>query len=194
MKHIYSRIATLAVVVSVAAFPLATFAVSPAPTVMEKQESDEVPNAARKIISQYVLPYPGILPDHPLYFLKQLRDQILDRLIIDPVRKAEFYILQGDKRLNMGIFLTEKGKAALAVQTIGQGEGFMKKAVNGLVAAKAGGREIPASIVDRLTQSLGKHQEVLEEMLATATEGEIASLTQSLAEVKKLQEGLVDLQ
>ncbi len=60
---------------------------------------------------EYNLPYPGILPDHPLYFLKQLRDKILDFLITDPVKKAEFYILQADKRLSMGIALTDEKKS-----------------------------------------------------------------------------------
>ena len=46
---------------------------------------------------EYVLPYPGILPTHPLYFLKIVRDRIIELLISDRVNKAEFYILQADK-------------------------------------------------------------------------------------------------
>ena len=41
---------------------------------------------------KYELPYPGILPDNPLYFLKQIRDWIMERLITDPLKKIEFYM------------------------------------------------------------------------------------------------------
>jgi hypothetical protein len=62
----------------------------------------------------YTLPYPGILPDHPLYFVKQLRDTVLSLLISNPVRKVKFYILMADKHLSMGVVLKEKGKPELA--------------------------------------------------------------------------------
>ena len=79
-----------------------TIAATPAPvvkagTVIEKKQ-------------EYLFPLPGILPDHPLYFPKQVRDGIMDRLIVDPLRKAEFLVLQADKRLNMGKVLVEQGK------------------------------------------------------------------------------------
>ncbi|MDO8451628.1 MAG: DUF5667 domain-containing protein [bacterium] len=112
---------------------------------------------------QYLLPYPGILPDHPLYFLKRFRDWILESLIVDPVRKAEFYILQADKHLNMGTFLLEKGNIVLALEMISSGETFMEKAVLSLKEVKAGGREIPGHVGERLMRSMVKHGEVLEE-------------------------------
>ena len=69
---------------------------------------------------EYTLPYPGILPDSPLYFLKTARDKIVSFLISDPLKKAEFNLLAADKRLNSGIFLFNKGKEKykLALSTI----------------------------------------------------------------------------
>lgn len=125
----------------------------------------------------YTLPYPGILPDHPLYILKQIRDGILDRLIVDPLRKAEFHVLQADKRLNMGIALVEKGKGTLAETTVSKGEKYMERAVSGLSTFKSTGRPVPASLIDRLTRSMEKHVEVLTDL----------GFTESLAFVKKLQ-------
>ena len=52
----------------------------------------------------YPLAYPGILPDNPLYPLKMLRDRIVFFLINDPFKKAEFNLLQADKRLGAGLF------------------------------------------------------------------------------------------
>jgi len=45
---------------------------SPMPLDMAKESTD---GAAMKLKSEYALPYPGILPDHPLYFLKDFRDK-----------------------------------------------------------------------------------------------------------------------
>lgn len=136
---------------------------------------------------EYLLPFPGILPDHPLYFLKKIRDGILDRLIVDPLRKAEFHVLQADKRLNMGRLLVEQGKGALAETTISKGEKYMERAVSGLSAFKSTGRPVPASLTDRLTRSTEKHVEVLGELVAKTSGAEQAGLTGSLEFIRALQ-------
>lgn len=135
------------------------------------------PSPVQEKKQEYLLPFPGILPDHPLYFFKQVRDGILDRLIVDPLRKAEFHILQADKRLNMGLVLLEQKKETLAETTISKGEKYMERAARGLSAFKSTGRPVPASIIDKLTRSMEKHVEVLEKTNFTGT----------LALVKKLQ-------
>src|SRR5438105_4293482 len=65
----------------------------------------------------YKLPYPGILPDNPLYFIKTARDRLVGFLISDPVRKAEFDVLQADKRIGMGELLVSKKKWDLSYTT-----------------------------------------------------------------------------
>ena len=155
-------------------FPSISFAVATTNPVLEKK-------------LEYLLPFPGILPDHPLYFLKQIRDGILDRLIVDPLRKAEFHVLQADKRLNMGRMLVENGKGTLAEQVISKGENYLERAVSELSEFKSTGRAVPASLIDRLMRSTEKHVEVLNE-LVLKTEGEIkAGLTGSVEFVKKVQ-------
>lgn len=57
---------------------------------------------------QYDLPYPGLLPDNPLYFLKAARDNIEEFLITDPAKKADFDMQQADKRMNMSIYLSNE--------------------------------------------------------------------------------------
>lgn len=143
--------------------------------------------AVMEVKDDYLLPYPGILPDHPLYFLKALRDRILEGLIVDPLRKAEFYILQADKRLNMGLFFNNQGKNTQMEEVISKGEKYMEKAVSGLVALKTTGVQIPASVVDRLEKSLVKHTQILEGLIAQVNEAENAGLTQSLALIQRLQ-------
>lgn len=137
---------------------------------------------------EYVLPYPGILPDHPLFALKELRDKVLDFLIVDPLRKAEFYILQADKRLGMGVMLINKGNAQLGVQNISQGEAYFTKVATTLVGVKASGKEIPAYLLDRMTKSMDKHEEVLTEILTRAT-----GIQSSLDVLKKTMEDVAKL-
>lgn len=137
---------------------------------------------------QYELPYPGMLPNNPLYFLKQVRDWILDRLIMDPVKKTEFYILQGDKRLAMGIELNAGGNGILGEQTISKGEKYMNNAAATLLTLKAQGSEVPAYITDHLAQALAKHEEVLTAEIAKTTDATIKSgLSGSLDLVHTLQ-------
>src|SRR5258708_61565 len=57
---------------------------------------------------QYELPYPGILPDNPLYFLKTFRDTIVLFLISEPWKKADFDLQQADKLVNASIYLSNE--------------------------------------------------------------------------------------
>src|SRR3989344_1560579 len=113
------------------AFAKTTPILTPTPTGMVEQKVD------------YTLPYPGILPDHPLYFLKRLRDQILERLIVDPVRKIEFYMLQADKSVNTGLFLAAKQSEALANESLKRGQTYLDQAIQAAAALKAEGKEVP---------------------------------------------------
>lgn len=139
------------------------------------QENAEQGTIKKK--SQYQLPYPGILQDHPLYILKQMRDSVIEALISDPVKKSEFVLLQSDKFLNASIFLNAKGKKELGMQTMKQGESYMSTTVSTLTTLKQGGTEIPGSVIDHLERSLEKHEEVVNEQIASETGGNKAVLS-----------------
>jgi len=111
---------------------------------------------------EYTLPYPGLLPDNPLYFLKAARDRIVGLLISDPLKKAEFNLLAADKRLNSGIFLFKKGKEkhALAFSTISKGENYFEEAIAKVREAKKQ-RLDTNDILRRLSDSSYKHQEAI---------------------------------
>lgn len=113
---------------------------------------------------EYILPYPGMLPDHPLYVLKNLRDTVIEVLIADPITKAEFYILQADKKLNMSITLVGLGKSIQAQEVLTQALASRTQAVALLEITVKSGKQIPAFVTEKLTLSLRKHQEVLTDM------------------------------
>ena len=114
---------------------------------------------------EYALPYPGILPDHPLYFLKNIRDKIMDFLIRDPLKRVEFNLLMSDKRMNMALSLSEKGKDELAEKIASEAEMFYEKAVLEVKKAQEQQRELNSEILDKLEQASLKYQEVISKII-----------------------------
>lgn len=119
------------------------------------QEAQSSPSA--QAVVEYVLPYPGMLPDHPLFVLKSARDWIFERLITDPLRKSEFYILQSDKRLAMAGMLLDQQKSQDAAQSVIISGEFMEKAIAAARQIRSGGGEVPGHILDRFDRSVAKH-------------------------------------
>ena len=111
----------------------------------------------------YELPYPGLLPDSPLYFLRMIRDRAISFLISDPLKKSEFDLLQADKRLNAGIYLFNKGKISLALSTISKAENYFEQALVKMGEAKIQGKSIN-EIEKKLRNALKKHRQELEYM------------------------------
>lgn len=109
----------------------------------------------------YQLPYPGILPDSPLYILKTFRDQIEGFLISNPFKKAEFNLLKADTRISAALSLIEKKNTSLALTTIEKAENYFSEALNNTREAKIQGIDI-RDFVKRLVIANKKHQEALE--------------------------------
>lgn len=108
----------------------------------------------------YELPYPGLLPDSSLYFLRIIRDKTVGFLISDPLKKAEFDLLQADKRLNAGIYLFNKGEISLALSTISKAENYFGEALDQIGMAKMQGRSIN-EMEGKLSAALKKHKQEL---------------------------------
>lgn len=67
---------------------------------------------------QYDLPYPGIMLNHPLYFLKNIRDRIIEFFITDDYRRTEFYLLQSDKFMSMALAYFDQKQTDLAATAL----------------------------------------------------------------------------
>jgi hypothetical protein len=140
-------------------------------------------------VETYDLPYPGLLPDHPLYFLKMLRDKIIGFFISDPIKKAEFDILQADKRLNGAIYLFYKKsseKDELAISTISKGQNYFNDALVKIKLAKQQGINI-SDITTKLKSSLKGHGLTLKNL-----EDKVSEKTKK--ELKVSQERLKDFE
>jgi hypothetical protein len=117
--------------------------------------------------SDYMLPYPGLLPNNPLYFLKALRDDIQGFFISDPVQKAVFDIQESDKHVAASLILSKNPKnVTLAVTTLSKGENYFEDAVGKVALAKKQGINVKESTM-HLIQSNEKHQEVIQQIEQT---------------------------
>lgn len=136
----------------------------------------------------YTLPYPGILPDHPLFVFKVIRDKILMYLISNPLRKTEFFILMGDKRLNMSLFLMDKQKTELAVDTAQEAQIYLEKAYDALLKIETNTTSEKNNIKDRFEKSLNKHIEMTE-AIRSRTQGETSEqITAVLEKLRQLKD------
>ena len=109
----------------------------------------------------YVLPYAGILPDHPLYLLKVLRDRIVDLFTNQPEKRVNFLLLMADKRLVMGELLVEKGNADLGHTTISKGENYFIRSASELSILRDTNKESAQNLEEKLEKAYLKHKEVV---------------------------------
>lgn len=137
----------------------------------------------------YELPYPGLLPDSPLYFLRIIRDKTVELLISDPLKKSEFDLLQADKRLNAGIYLFNKGKISLALTTISKAENYFDQAIGKIGDAKTQGRGV-SDMEGRLKNALRKHEQELQILAEKSTGNFKTSFEKELKRVTNFAERL----
>ena len=137
----------------------------------------------------YELPYPGLLPDSPLYFLRAIRDKVVSLLISDSLKKTKFDLLQADKRLNAGIYLFNKGKASLSLSTISKAENYFSEAIDKLGEAE-NQRESISEIKGKMKDSLEKHEEELNILIGRASGNFSQSFKEELKRVTNFEERL----
>ncbi len=109
-------------------------------------------------IVKYDLAYPGILPNHPLYKLKVLRDKISLAIISDPRKKIDFYLLKTDKEILASAILIDKGLIDLAAQTALKAEHNYTLLTRELHRLPTAPQE---ELYKKLKTASQKHQEVL---------------------------------
>ena len=101
----------------------------------------------------YPLPFPGILPNHPLYFLKVVRDTLIEKMITNEIKKAEFYILQADKRLQMSLELSGDEYTSLREATRNEAFLYREKSLTTLLNAFEKNIIVPRYVLEKLLVS-----------------------------------------
>ncbi|MFQ5451980.1 MAG: DUF5667 domain-containing protein [Candidatus Paceibacterota bacterium] len=131
---------------------------------------DEVKIESKDV--QYELPYPGILPDNPLYFLKSMRDRLWIFFTRDNNKKAELLLHISDKKTRMAILLSQKGKWDLATDTTQEAEEQFLELVESLERARNQGASSPGEFILEVKLSNEKHAEVTEDLLTNVPQGD----------------------
>lgn len=121
----------------------------------------------------YPLPYPGILTDHPLYFIKQIRDNILLFTTRDNIKKSQLYLHLSDKHIATAIQLAKKGKDDLSQKELMQSEDYFLEVPPLLKESKDQGASTSAEFIDQLEQSNKKHKEVITEVMKDVNDPEV---------------------
>jgi len=130
---------------------------------VQKVFAQEISTSPAVLSVQYDLPYTGILPDNPLYFLKALRDNVLNVFITDPLQKANYDLLMADKRLGAANTLLDKGKLDLAITTLSKSGNYFYLAIQQAANVKKQGGNTDEILSKLLIASL-KHQQVIFKM------------------------------
>lgn len=134
------------------------------------------PVMAQKV--QYDLAYPGVLPDHPLYKLKVLRDKISILLINDTNKRIDFYLLQADKGIHATAMIVDKKKIELAKETLFKAEHNVT-----LLTYEFGKFQYKpnSDFFNKLETASLKHQEVIKLLIERVPEKERKSFETVLA-------------
>ena len=139
------------------------------------------------------MPYPGILRDNPLHFLKAIRDRIILILISDPIKEAEFNLLTSDKRIYAAQLLSDKGKGELAVTTLSKSNNYFHNAISSVSEAKKMGKRVDI-VLNSMKKSIDKHQEVLSMMkknLEKAFTSQLQIEEKKMSDFEKSTDGLL---
>ena len=129
----------------------------------------------------YHLPYPGLIPDHPLYRIKKIRDWLLVNLTRNELRKIELHLIFADKKLVMGDVLFKKRNTKLSIETFFEAETELSSAVSQL-SLYSESQIPPTGLADKLELSVQKHEEVINSVLSEVTDlQQLDKLKQSLS-------------
>ena len=151
-------------------------------------------NQTRVVESDYALPYPGLLPDNPLYVAKAIRDGIVRFFISDPKQKASFDLLQADKRLSAALMLSQQQHfdESLIIQTISKAENYFSYAIGEVKTAKSQGEEVNG-LLDQLRDSSFKHEQVISGVLPKLSSMKKVQLQNELGRVTSFEKMVTDI-
>lgn len=123
----------------------------------------QIASSSSQMQVDYQLPYPGLLPDNPLYFLKAFRDNLTAFFLSKPLDKAQFDLLQSDKDIQASYLLVtqQAGKEELADTMFTQGQEHFAQAIAQATSAKKQGYSI-TDLSKKLDLSNKKHEQILQ--------------------------------
>ena len=109
------------------------------------------------------LPDPGMLPDHPLYFLKNWGEAIGTFFAFGDISKAERHLFLAEKRVAEAVALVEKGKPEIAERALEKHQEQLNRALGKAEQAKQKGLDAD-EVLAKVSEATLTHQAVLIEV------------------------------
>lgn len=134
---------------------------------VNKNENFQTPSIGSKPYYQFA--WPGILPDHPLYKLKTVRNKIIYKIIYSPVKRVEFDLLMADKTLYASKLLLDQGKSQWAKETALKGENYFSMLVSDYRIVVAKKQILPRSLHQKIDKAYFAHQQVIKYLTENAS-------------------------
>lgn len=134
----------------------------------------------------YDLAYPGLLPDHPLYFLKIARDTMMGFFKGEPTEKASFTLLQADKHMAAThVLLTQKHNPELATVSLDTAQDYLDEAISQIAAAKKEGMDTQ-EICHKVKQASHTNTAIIEELEKQVRGKDFPKLTEEKKRAEEL--------
>lgn len=114
--------------------------------------------------SDYVLPYPGIMPGHRLYPVKQLADRLYRYWAFGSFSGHRYELGLADKKLVEAKTLFEYRQYFLAVQALAESDEHFKNAAACLNKAAGQGKDVSKKN-ENFRAAAEKHRQVLENLI-----------------------------
>ncbi|MFH1309167.1 MAG: DUF5667 domain-containing protein [Candidatus Omnitrophota bacterium] len=115
------------------------------------------------------LPDPGMLPDNPLFILKDWSEKIGTFFTFDDEKKAERFLKLSERRLAEADAMREKGKPEIAERHMVKYQEQLEHALAKAEKAKENGKNMDA-VLTRLSEATLRHEEHMAEVYERAPE------------------------
>ena len=137
---------------------------------------------------QYYLPHYGILPTHPLWIVKAVRDRLWLALTINDLKRANLLLLLGDKRIGMANELFSADNAEEGVPAAYKAEQYLEAAFNEEEDIAKSWFDT-TDLLTRFALSALKHREVLNAISVKAPDDARPHITEALNITRRVYEG-----
>lgn len=138
----------------------------------------------------YSLPYPGLLPDSPVYFVKVIRDQFVLLTLTNPEKKAFYSLLLADKRIAASQVLVNSGKGRVGMETALRAEEYLGRAIE--ISGKLP-KDKRGDLVSKLVVATAKHKEVLDEFKGKVGSSDMSTWQKALDANAKAQNRVMEI-
>lgn len=137
-------------------------------------------------VEDYHLPYPGLLPDNPLFVIKHIRDTVQLMTAGSPQERAAILVQFADKDMAASVKLFEKGKHKLSDERASRAGQRLQQAFEIAASERFDAVEDKKELLTLIDKSNRKHIETIEELMKNAPQGQVQQL-------EKLRQGSLEL-